>query len=58
MAKDNNLENLTDFDPDFGPEHPINIGAAKQRGWAYNSKNGCYVDEDGCLMADEYGQPF
>lgn len=52
------LDKLTDFDPDFGSEHPNNIEAARARGWTYNPVQEAYVDEDGCLMADKFGQPF
>ncbi len=52
-------ENLfDDFDPDFSPEHPNNIEAARQRGWEYDPVKSAYIDEDGCLMADEFGDPF
>ena len=49
---------LGDFDSDYFPSNPINIEAAKQRGLRFDSIKRVYVDEDGCLLCDEYGQPF
>jgi hypothetical protein len=57
QAKD--LEHqLTDFDSDFSPEHPTNQEAAQQRGLVYNPDNESYLDEDGCLIKDKFGQPY
>lgn len=47
-----------DFDADWPPEHPVNIEAAEQRGLVYDLEGGCYVDEDGCMIRDGFGQPF
>ena len=49
---------LIDFDPDFGPDNPVNIEAARVRGLGYDQKLRVYIDEDGCLIRDEFGQPF
>jgi hypothetical protein len=43
------------FDADFSPANPVNQEAAKQRGLHFDSEKRAYVDEDGCLMADEFG---
>ena len=58
MANNSLGKRLTAFTPDFSPQHPTNQEAAAQRGWKYDSQRGFYVDEDGYLMADEYGQPL
>lgn len=49
---------LTDFDADLPPNNPINIKAAAQRGLVFDITKEVYVDEDGCSIRDEYGQPF
>lgn len=46
------------FDPSLPPWNPANREAAAERGWYFDLKLGVYVDEDGCLMADRYGQPL
>ncbi len=47
------------FDPDFSPEdYSANQEAAQQRGLVYNPDNKSYVDEDGCLIRDEFGQLY
>jgi hypothetical protein len=49
---------LIDFDADLLTSNPINIEAARQRGWTFDKPKGYYIDKGGCLMADEYRQPF
>lgn len=49
---------LTDFDADLSPDHPSNQKAAEQRGLVYDRRERVYRDEDGCLIRDEFGQPF
>ena len=49
---------LTNFDPDLSPSNPTNRQAAAQRGLRYDSRRRTYVDEDGCLIRDQFGQPF
>ena len=44
------------FDADYLPCNLVNQEADRQRGWKYDSRRGVYGDEDGCLMADEFGQ--
>jgi len=46
------------FDADYGPENPINRRAAAERGLKYDSNSNCYVDEDGLLILDRFGQPL
>lgn len=47
-----------DFDPDLSRENSHNVQAAKDRGWRFDPRRNAYVDGDGCLMADKFGQPF
>ena len=51
-------EELPEFDADFPPDNPQNMAAAKARGLVYDSSRKAYVDEDGCLIRDEFGQPL
>jgi len=46
------------FDPDLSPEHETNKEAAKANGLRYDSRRKMYVDEDGCLRRDRFGQPL
>jgi hypothetical protein len=48
----------TKFDPNFGPQNPINIAAARERGLTYDPLREAYIDSDGCLIRDRYGQRF
>ena len=57
MGKDLSRK-LTDFDAGLHPDNPQNVEAAEERGWKYDAKTEYYVDKDGCLMADKYGQPL
>ena len=47
-----------DFDPDYSPTNEVNIKAAEQRGLRFERRTMHYVDDDGCLILDEYGQPL
>jgi len=49
---------LDDFDSDFSPENPVNIEAAQQRGLRFDYQKRAYVDDDGCLIRNEFGQEF
>ena len=49
-------DKLTNFDPDFSPNNPVNIEAARQRGWSYDYRKEHYVDEYGYPVADKFGQ--
>ena len=46
------------FDADLSPSAEVNKKAARTRGWTWSEKRGHYIDSDGCLMADRYGQPL
>jgi len=46
------------FDPDLSPSHPDNQKAAEVRGLSFDVKKQAYVDDDGCLIRDRFGQPF
>lgn len=48
----------TDFDPDFPVNNPVNQEAAEQRGLSYDPSRGGYVDADGFLRRDGFGQPL
>ena len=52
------VEKLLNFDPDYSPFNEVNLEAARQRGLEYDARKAAYVDEDGCLILDEYGQPL
>jgi hypothetical protein len=49
-------EPLPQFDADFAPEHFINQKAAKSRGLTWDANRRAYVDADGCLLRDQFGQ--
>ena len=46
------------FDSDFSPEAEINRRAAQSHNLRFNSRTRQYVDEDGCPVRNEFGQPF
>ncbi len=46
------------FDPDFSPQHESNREAARVRGLKYNPKKRSYVDVEGSLVRDEFGQSY
>ncbi len=52
------LERKIDFDPDFTPNHPTNQEAARHYHLTYSPHRRAYVDEEGCLIRDEFGQRF
>ena len=47
-----------DFDPDFSPGHEINQEAAEDRGLTYDPERRQYVDDEGYVTHDEFGQPL
>ncbi len=47
-----------EFDPDLSSEHETNREAARVRGLRYDKRRRMYVDEDGCLVRDKFGQPL
>ncbi len=46
------------FDSDFSPGNPHNIQTAEELGVIYDRERNSYIDEDGCLMYDQFGQPI
>lgn len=59
MENNKSLEiGLIDFDADLPPNNPINIEAARVRELEYDSVEEAYVDGDGCLIRDKFGQLF
>lgn len=46
------------FDADVSPEHPHNAQTAENLGLRYDARKQHYVDEDGCLARDKFGQPL
>lgn len=46
------------FDADFSPRAEVNREAASARGLRYDPRKRAYVDEDGCLIRDCFGQRF
>ncbi len=49
---------LPAFEPGLSPYNIHNLEAAKARGLTYDSHKEMYVDEDGCLIRDRFGQPL
>ncbi|HVM59148.1 MAG TPA: hypothetical protein VMT80_02365 [Candidatus Paceibacterota bacterium] len=46
------------FDPDLPPENIHNREAAKARGLRFDPRKKAYVDDEGCLVRDRFGQPY
>lgn len=51
-------DELPDFDLDLSPNSEHNRNVAQRLGLEYESKRRTYVDEDGYLIADEFGRRF
>ena len=51
-------ETKPDFDPDLSPEHFTNRKAARARNLAFDRRKRAYVDADGCMIRDRFGQPL
>ena len=49
---------IANFDSDLSPESHTNQKAAKDRGLRFDAAKEHYVDEDGCLIRDKFGQPL
>lgn len=47
-----------DFDPDLLPTSQHNQDAAKARGLRFHPRHNAFVDEDGCLARDRFGQKY
>ncbi len=50
------LTALPCFNADLSPKADTNVIAAQARKWKFDGA--VYRDEDGCPMADEFGQPL
>jgi hypothetical protein len=46
------------FEPGLPPSSIHNKDAAAARNLSYDRRKRCYVDADGALMRDRYGQPL
>lgn len=46
------------FDPDFSPDNEHNRQVAESKGVRFDPIRDSYVDEDGCLTHDRYGQEY
>jgi hypothetical protein len=44
------------FDADLSHRHETNQQAAKERGWTYDVRRRVYIDGEGCIVADRFGQ--
>ncbi len=51
-------EAKTEFDTDLSPQNPHNVQAAKDHGLTYDSGKRAYVDAEGSLVRDQFGQPY
>lgn len=49
---------LPKFDADLSTDHPTNREAARIRGLHWSERRKAYVDSDGCLRRDRFGQPL
>ena len=52
------IESKPKFDPDFSPQASINREAAKAHGLGYDAVKSAYVDDEGALVRDRFGQPY
>jgi hypothetical protein len=58
MSESEQEKKLTKFDADFSPSAEINQCAAKERNLRYDPRKRAYVDSDGCLIRDKFGQRY
>jgi hypothetical protein len=61
MGEDKKLEDKAKeprFNPDWSPNHPHNKEVARRLGLTYDPSLQMYVDDEGCLIRDRYGQPL
>ena len=47
-----------EFDAYFSHQNLVNKEVAKERNLRFDNRKGFYVDEDGCLIRDRFGQPL
>jgi hypothetical protein len=57
-GREKSEEEKPPFDSGSGPGSPQNRRAARVRGLAWNPRKRYYVDSDGDLMRDRFGQPL
>jgi len=58
MSPDRDEKGRQKFDADYLPSNPVNKTAAEERGLRYDARQDCYVDEEGYLILDRFGQPL
>lgn len=58
MSEQPESTDVVKFDPDVGPKHPVNTDAARRMGLVYSEQRQAYVDAEGSLVLDRFGQPF
>ena len=46
------------FDPDLSPKHRVNAEAAVTKNMRFDEKKRSYVDQEGSLVLDKFGQPY
>lgn len=51
-------QELPEFNPDLSPTNSVNVEAAEAHNLKYDPSKGVYVDDDGYLIRDKFGQPF
>lgn len=51
-------EPVPKFDSDLSRSHPTNREAAHVRRLRWSKRRQAYVDEDGCMIRDRFGQRF
>jgi hypothetical protein len=51
-------EDLPRFEPSLSPDNIHNREAAKQRDLTYDPKRQVYIDGEGYLIRDKFGQPL
>ncbi len=56
LSKNKERKAETKFDAYFSPRNSVNRQAAGEKNLIYDEEKGFYVDEDGCLIRDRFGQ--
>ncbi len=46
------------FDADLSPGHPINQAAATANNLRFDEQREAYINADGSLILDKFGQPY
>lgn len=47
-----------ELDADLSPKHPTNKEASATRKLRFDAEKEAYVDEEGSLILDKFGQPY